>query len=233
MTPMPRVIEQPDPAAVAAHAAEQLMSTVTAALAERRSAHVALAGGTTPGATYELLVPGALAGVDLWFGDERCVGPEDPQSNARMVLSTLPVAGAVLHRIEGERGAEVAAQAYEEELRALVPLDGADVPLLDLVLLGIGEDGHTASLFPDNPALFVDDRAVVPVHDAPKPPPDRVSLSLPVLRAARCCILLATGSAKAVALAGALGAPTSRVPSSLLARERLIVIADSAALAGR
>lgn len=233
MTPTPRVIELPDTAAVAERAAAGVVSIVTAALTERGSAHVALAGGTTPGATYELIAPGALAGVDLWFGDERCVGPEDPQSNARMVLSTLPVAGALLHRIEGERGAEVAAQAYEEELRARVPLSDADVPLLDLVLLGIGEDGHTASLFPGNPALFVDDRAVVAVHDAPKPPPDRVSLSLPVLRAARCCILLATGSAKAVALSGALGEPTPHVPSSLLARERLIVIADSAALAGR
>ena len=233
MTPAPRVIEELDPAAVAERAAALFLTTVTSALAERGSAHVAVAGGTTPAATYELLAPGVLAGVDLWFGDERCVGPDDPQSNARMVISTLPLGGAVLHRIEGERGAEVAAEAYEDELRARVPLAAAGVPVLDLVLLGIGEDGHTASLIPDTPALFVDDRAVVPVHDAPKPPPDRVSLSLPVLRAARSAILLAAGSGKAAALAGALGEPTPRVPSSLLARERLIVIADSAALAGR
>lgn len=233
MRPTPRVIEELDPAAVARHAATQFVTIVATALAERGSAHVALAGGTTPAATYELLAPGDLADVELWFGDERCVGPDDPDSNARMVRSTLPLAGAVLHRIEGERGAEVAADAYEAELRARVPLAGAGMPVFDLVLLGIGEDGHTASLFPDNPALAVDDRAVVPVHDAPKPPPDRVSLSLPVLRAARTCILLATGSGKAAALAGALGEPTPRVPSSLLARERLTVIADSAALAGR
>jgi len=233
MIPTPRVIAELDPAAVARRAATQLLTTVASALAERGSAHVALAGGTTPAATYELLAPGQLAGVELWFGDERCVRPDDPESNARMVLSTLPLAGAILHRIEGERGAEVAADAYEAELRARVPLAGTGMPVLDLVLLGIGEDGHTASLFPDNPALFVDDRAVVPVHDAPKPPPDRVSLSLPVLRAARSAILLATGSGKSGALAGALGEPTPHVPSSLLDRDRLIVIADRAALAGR
>lgn len=105
--------------------------------------------------------------------------------------------------------------------------------MLDLVLLGIGEDGHTASLFPDNPALFIEDRAVVAVHDAPKPPPERVSLSLPMLRAARVCMLLATGAGKAAAIVGALGAPTSHVPSSLLERERLIVIADRDALSAR
>jgi 6-phosphogluconolactonase len=230
MTAAPRILEEPDPAAVARRAAEHLGRAVATALRERGVAHVALAGGTTPAATYELITPQELAGAELWFGDERCVTPEDPEANSRMVRETLRTELAVLHRIRGELGAEAAAIAYEVELRSTVALEEAGVPVLDLVLLGIGEDGHTASLFPDNPALAVGNRAVVPVHDAPKPPPDRVSLSLPVLRGARACVLLATGAGKAAALAGALGDPTPHVPSSLLARERLVVIADSAAL---
>ena len=117
-----------------------------------------------------------------------------------------------MHRIEGERGAEVAARGLRRRCCASgCRVAAAGVPVLDLVLLGIGEDGHTASLFPDNPALFVDDRAVVSVHDAPKPPPDRVSLSL--AGAARRALLRSCSRpapAKAVALAGALGEPTPR-----------------------
>ena len=233
MTSEAFVIEEPDSGGVARCAAEHFTATVATALAERGVAHVALAGGTTPAATYALLEPAKLEGVVLWFGDERCVGPEDPESNFGLVVSTLRVETATLHRIEGERGAEAAAEAYELLLRDRVAVDESGWPVLDLVLLGIGEDGHTASLFPGNPALFVEDRAVVPVHDAPKPPPDRVSLSLGVLRAARVCILLAAGAGKAAAVAGALGEPTPQIPSSLLERERLIVIADRDALADR
>jgi 6-phosphogluconolactonase len=233
MTTAASIVEEPDSGAVARRAAEHFTATVATALAQRGVAHVALAGGTTPAATYALLDPTALEGVELWFGDERCVAPDDPDSNFGMVVSTLRVERSTLHRIEGERGAEAAADSYEAELRASVPADESGWPVLDLLLLGIGEDGHTASLFPDNPALFVEDRAVLAVHDAPKPPPDRVSLSLPVLRAARRCVLLATGASKAAALASALGEPTARVPSSLLARERLIVIADAGALGAR
>ena len=230
MTTTAVILREPDPGAVATRAASHFTATVTSALAQRGAAHVALAGGTTPAATYRLVSLPSWEGVELWFGDERCVAPLDPDSNSRMVLSSLRVEGIVFHRIEGELGAEAAADSYEALLRRRVPLDRAGIPILDLALLGIGEDGHTASLFPDNPALFVEDRAVVPVHGAPKPPPDRVSLSLPVLRAARACVLLATGAGKAAALARALGEPSARVPSSLLARERLTVIADYDAL---
>jgi 6-phosphogluconolactonase len=103
--------------------------------------------------------------------------------------------------------------------------------VLDIALLGIGEDGHTASLFPHNPALEARGVAAVAVHDAPKPPPERVSLSLEVLRSARSVILLASGAAKAAALARALAGPDAAVPASLLVGERLSVIADTAALA--
>jgi 6-phosphogluconolactonase len=229
----PNVIRAADGEAVATRAARLIGELLDATLTARGSAHLALAGGTTPAGAYSQLAPARWDGVELWFGDERCVGPEDPESNYRMVAQTLlpHASGALTHRIEGELGAQAAAAAYDALLRARVPSDGGPLPVLDIVLLGIGEDGHTASLFPHNAALSVQGVACVPVHDAPKPPPDRVSLSLGVLRGARSTILLATGSGKADALARALAEPDPAVPSSLLERTRLTVIADNAALA--
>src|SRR6202022_564110 len=154
---------------------------------------------------YAQLRPKRWEGVELWFSDERCVGPDDPASNYRMVAQTLLTHApeALVHRIEGELGAERAAALYEKLLRERVPSNGGSLPVLDIVLLGIGEDGHTASLFPHSPALMARGVVCVPVHDAAKAPPDRVSLSLEVLRGARSTILLASGSAKAPTLARA------------------------------
>lgn len=211
-----------DPEAASQRAAHLLAEAIGDALGLRGAAHVALSGGSTPRRTYELL--GGLVenwtGVHLWFADERCVGPDDPESNARLVRETLYAPEAATHRIEGELGAEAAASAYERTLGDIV---------LDVVLLGLGPDGHTASLFPDNAALDADGR-VAPVHDAPKPPPDRVTLTRPTIDLARRRILLVTGAEKAKALAGALGEPTPHVPGSLVRREDLDVIVDPAAL---
>ncbi len=229
----PSVIRVSDGAAVAARAAKLVAELLDATITARGTAHLALAGGTTPAGAYGQLRRGSWSGVELWFGDERCVGPDDPESNYRMVAETLlaDAPGALVHRIEGELGAERAAAAYDALLRERVPADGTSLPVLDIVLLGIGEDGHTASLFPHNAALDAHGAAVVAVHNAPKPPPDRVSLGIDVLRGARSAILLATGSGKAAALAGALAPPDPAVPASLLERTRLTVIADRAALA--
>jgi 6-phosphogluconolactonase len=229
-----RVIRAADGEAVAERAAQLIDELLDATLAARGRAHLALAGGTTPAGAYARLRRRTWDGVELWFGDERCVGPDDPASNYRMVAETLltHAGDVVVNRIEGELGAERAAAAYDTLLLERVPSDGGPVPVLDIVLLGIGEDGHTASLFPHNAALERSGIACVAVHDAPKPPPDRVSLSLETLRAARATILLASGPGKAQALAGALAAPDQAVPASLLNRERLTVIADSAALSG-
>jgi 6-phosphogluconolactonase len=229
----PTVIRAADGEAVATRAARLIGELLEATLTARGGVHLALAGGTTPAGAYAQLSPASWNGVELWFGDERCVGPDDPESNYRMVAKTLlpHASGALAHRIEGELGAQAAAAAYDTLLRARVPSDGGQLPVLDIVLLGIGEDGHTASLFPHNAALSLHGAACVPVHDAPKPPPERVSLSLDVLRAARSTILLATGSGKADALARALAEPDPAVPASLLERARLTVIADNAALA--
>jgi 6-phosphogluconolactonase len=229
----PAVLRVADAAALAQRAAQVLADLIDGVLGRRGAAHVALTGGTTPAGAYRLLAPSRWDGVELWFGDERCVGPEDPASNYRMAAETLlpHAAGAVVHRIEGERGAEVAAGAYDSLVRERVPADARGVPALDVVLLGIGEDGHIASLFPGHPALAVRGRVAVPVHNAPKPPPDRVSLTLEVLRAAPSCVLLASGPGKADALARTLAGADHAVPASLLERDRLQIIADEAALA--
>jgi 6-phosphogluconolactonase len=230
----PKLIREADVDGVAVVAAELFTKQLDAALAARGVAHVALAGGSTPQRMYELLSHERWDGVEFWFGDERCVGPEDPQSNYRMAREALldRVPGPiVVHRMEGELGAEAAASAYNELLEQRLPKDVAGVPLFDVIQLGLGEDAHTASLFPLNPALEADGVWCVPVHNSPKPPPDRLSLSLQVLRAARECTLLVAGSGKAQAMIGALGEPSAEFPSSLLARERLTVIADEAALA--
>lgn len=213
-----------DAEAAAGRAAHLLAEAIAEALAERGAAHVALSGGATPRPAYEAL--GGLvddwSAVHVWFADERCVGPDDPESNARLVRETLVAPGATVHRMEGERGAEAAAHAYERELGEVV---------LDVVLLGLGPDGHTASLFPGHPALEAPGR-VAPVHDAPKPPPDRVTLTRSTLDGARRRVLLVAGAEKAAALAAALGPPTHEVPGSLLRREDLDVIVDPPALAG-
>jgi 6-phosphogluconolactonase len=246
-----RVTTVADPESAAARAAREIARALQDALERRGTAHLALAGGSTPRRAYELLaelLPDWSA-VELWYGDERCVEPEDPESNHRLVVESLleRIAGAPPreHRMRGELGAEAAARDYEAELRARVaateppraplaptgtPQSSPMLPALDLALLGIGEDGHTASLFPGHPEVLDESGALcLPVHDAPKPPPDRVTLSLPVLRAARRCLLLVTGAAKAGALAAVLAGPDPRVPASLLASTRLHVLADDAA----
>ncbi len=193
-----------------------------ALMADPDIVHLALAGGATPRRAYELL--GGLrsdwSGAHLWYGDERCVPEGDEEANHTMAARTLDAPGATWHRIRGELGPDAAAAAYAEELAGVT---------LDLTLLGMGEDGHTASLFPRNPALDVDGIAVG-VRGSPKPPPERVSLSLDFLNASSRIVLLVTGEGKRDALARVLAGPDPDVPASLLERARLTVIADAAAL---
>jgi 6-phosphogluconolactonase len=217
--------------AAAESAADRLADAIAAARDARGAAHIALAGGTTPRKTYEILARRLddWSGVEVWFGDERAVGPDDPESNLRMASETLLAdgAGPEVHRIEGERGPEEAAAAYAAAIGERLPLkDG--VPVLDLALQGLGPDGHTASLFPGNPA--VESTGVcVAVHNAPKPPPDRITLTIPVLRSARAIVFLATGAEKADAVRGLLAGPDPKIPSSLLNGDRTEVIVDRTA----
>jgi 6-phosphogluconolactonase len=194
--------------------------TVASALAGGARSLV-LTGGTTPREMYGLLagLPVEWGRVSILFGDERCVPPNDPESNYLMAKETLLARvdpGAVL-RIPGELGAEEAAVLYDAAVGRLQPLD--------LVLLGIGEDGHCASLFPGHPALNATGWAT-PVHNAPKPPPDRVSLTLSCLRNARRVIFLVTGSGKAEAFRRALA---GEVPAGMIPGAEWIVDFEAAA----
>jgi 6-phosphogluconolactonase len=177
-----------------------------------------LAGGSTPLRCYELLAEMKLpwGRVTVLFGDERCVPPAHPESNFRIAAESLlnRVIPATVHRIPAELGPEEAAAAYEPAV-ATGPLD--------LVLLGIGPDGHTASLFPSNPALQAGG-LVVGVHEAPKPPPERVSLTLPALREAHRVLVLVSGPDKADAVRRAL---RGEVPAGMIPRAEWLVTRDA------
>ncbi|HEY4894626.1 MAG TPA: 6-phosphogluconolactonase [Solirubrobacteraceae bacterium] len=225
-----------DADAVAVRAAALVRQTLSRAREERGTAHVALSGGTTPGRTYELLgaEPSDLQDVEIWFADERCVAPDDKDSNYLLVARTLLEPAAIpagrVHRMQGELGPHDGALAYAHELSRGAPADDRGVPVIDVAILGIGPDGHIASLFPGAWTLRADEsETCLGIEDSPKPPPERITLSLSVLRAARGCLLLATGAGKADAVSAMLSEPSRHVPASMLRRERLTVIVDDAA----
>lgn len=186
--------------------------------------HIVLAGGTTPMAAYERLTAMELdwGGVHLWYGDERCVPYDHADSNHGAVREVLHAPRATWHPMLGELGPARGAIAYASELAQA----GAR---FDLVLNGLGPDGHTASLFPGHEALDAGGPAVG-VTDSPKPPPERISLTLGALNSGARLVLMATGAGKAEALARVLAGPDRGTPSSLLDRDRLLVLADADAL---
>jgi 6-phosphogluconolactonase len=209
----------------AARATSEVLGTaIASARTVRGEAHVALSGGSTVGQAYRML--GAelddWSGVHLWYGDERVVPLDDPESTHRLATGTLNAPGAVWHPLAVDLGCEAAAAAYAEELGDTV---------IDIAINGMGPDGHTASLFPGHPQLHAEGVAVC-VRDSPKPPPERVTLTLGKLNEARHIVLLVTGAEKAPTLARVLAGPDPELPASLLARDRLEVIADAAALGG-
>lgn len=222
-----------DPAAAAA---ERIAAVV------RRGGQIALAGGSTPRRAYELLAEMDLdwSGSELWLGDERCVPADHQHSNFKMVseelVDRLPAdrRPRAWHRIRGELKPGAAADAFERELRASFG-ESAELPVFDLILLGIGPDAHTASLFPGDPALGERTRWAVGVETpgmAPLVP--RVTLTLPVLDAAREVLFLISGADKAEAVARAFGdAPGPDAPASLVrpADGALTVLLDRPAAA--
>ena len=186
MTGEPLVTMVADEAEAAERAAEVLATALDASRTVHGVAHASLAGGSTPLRAYELLgerLPD-WSDVHFWFGDERCVPPDDEESTFRMVRERLDVPGAEIHRCRGELGPDAAAAEYADALRDVV---------LDVALLGMGPDGHTASLFPGHEALRAEGIAVG-VRNSPKPPPERVTLTLPYLNSARRIVLLTTGA---------------------------------------
>jgi 6-phosphogluconolactonase len=187
----------PDADAVARRAADRIRDAARAAIGRRGRFRMVLAGGTTPLAAYRLLAQeNAQWGAwEVWFGDERCLPPGDPDRNSRAaheaLLGRVPIPRERIHPIPAELGPEAAATAYAAALADALPFD--------LVLLGMGEDGHTASLFPGHPVP--DGALAVAVRDAPKPPPERVSLTPLALGRCREMLVLVTGTGKREALA--------------------------------
>ena len=207
-----RVVVAADAAALTVAAAGHLRRAIAEAIAARGACWIALAGGRTPRAVYERLAEAGTPAID-WsrvhaaFGDERVVPPDHADSNyamARAVLfARVPLPSAQIHRVEGERAdAAGAADAYAATLSRAFSLAPGAWPVFDVVLLGVGPDGHTASLFPHTPALDVVDRLTAAAI-APAPPTARVTLTYPVLNAAREVVILVNGADKAHAVARA------------------------------
>jgi 6-phosphogluconolactonase len=204
----PRVVVVKDMAALADEAGAHVERVLLGTPAGER-ASIALSGGSTPRAAYQHLAARCppWARADFFFGDERIVPPEAEGSNFRMaddaLLHRLPLDPGQVHRIRGELSPEEAAALAEEDLRASVP--GDPYPRLDLVLLGMGPDGHTASLFPGAPELDETERLMVSVHRPEMPQPWRVSMTLPVLNAGKRVLVVVGDAEKAAMVPRAIG----------------------------
>jgi 6-phosphogluconolactonase len=204
----------PTPAEVAAAAANLFTSAAAAAAEARGVARIAISGGTTPEAMFALLADPSQPffarlpwdKLHLFWVDERCVPPTDPDSNYRMtneaMLSKVPLPAAQVHRMEGELDPQIAASNYD----ALIRNELGPEPVFDLVLLGMGDDGHTASLFPHTEALHEVDRLVVANH-VPQKDTWRVTLTSPVINRALGVAFLIEGAAKADVLHDVLLGP--------------------------
>jgi 6-phosphogluconolactonase len=219
------VLVQPDAASLARTVAGQLVARLAAAQAERGSASVVLTGGGVGTAVLEQVAaldrePGTRvdwSAVDVWWGDERFVPADDDQRNEKAARrALLDVVGVPAKRVHampasdaGFAEPEDAAAWYAGELAAAAG-SGRDLPRFDVLLLGIGAEGHTASIFPGSPAAH-DERPVFAVRDCPKPPPTRVSLGFAAINAAEEVWLLVSGEAKAPAVAAALTEGTEPV----------------------
>jgi 6-phosphogluconolactonase len=225
-----------------AAAAEEVFRAAEDAIAERGRFTIALSGGSTPKSLYNLLATNAKITLPwdrmfFFWGDERHAGPEDPDSNYRMVneamLSKVAIPPANIFRIEAENpDAAAAAAAYEQTLIKFFALKPGQFPRFDLILLGLGPDGHTASLFPGTAGLAENTKLVIANH-VEKMKTDRISLTLPVLNAAACVAFLVSGTDKAGVLKTVLegDAPPEQYPAKLVkpANGKLIWFVDRAA----
>jgi 6-phosphogluconolactonase len=248
----PQISVTPDADQLATATAERVVGVLAAALSARPVAHLVVTGGGILEQTMRALrdLP-ERADVDwgrvhVWWGDERYVPAESDDRNDKAAFAALfdalPLDPALVHRMPAADSSfgpdvEAAARSYAAELAAVADAPGRDLPELDVVLLGVGPDGHCASLFPDYPGPRERDAAVIAVRDSPKPPPTRLSLTFRALDAAAEVWFIAAGDGKAHAVALALsGADPAHVPAAgprgRLATRWLIDVAASAELPG-
>jgi 6-phosphogluconolactonase len=223
-------------------AAEEIVRAAQESVAERGRFTIALSGGSTPKNLFNLLATNARSTLPwdrmfFFWGDERHVSPTDPDSNYRManetMLSKIPVPAGNVFRVEAENpDASAAAEAYEKTLRRFFQLKPDEFPRFDMILLGLGPDGHTASLFPNTAALGEKSRLVV-ANWIEKLNAYRLSLTLPVLNAGRCVTFLVSGTDKAPVLKVVLeeSVPSEQYPAKLVrpADGKLIWLIDRAA----
>ena len=232
MGAVPEIVVEPTASQLADDVAARLVATLVSALSVRPLAFLAITGGgILEQAMASLRRSPALDSVDwrrvsLWWGDERFVPADSPDRNDRAafaaLLDALPLAPENVHRMPASGAefgddVEAAANAYAAELEQAVPPEQreGDVPHFDALLLGIGPDGHCASLFPEHPGVYEEDAAVIAVRNSPKPPPTRISLTFTSLDSANEVWFVASGPSKAQAVALALGgAGRVQVPSA-------------------
>jgi 6-phosphogluconolactonase len=245
----PDVLVEPSPEELAEKSAGRLVATLVAALGVRLVAHLGLTGGgileQVMRAVRDLPARDSVEWhrVHVWWADERYVPADSDDRNDKAafaaLLDHLPLDPALIHRMPASdsqygEDVEAAAAAYAAELAAAVPPEqGGDVPHFDALLLGIGPDGHCASLFPEHPGVYEEKAAVIAVRNSPKPPPTRLSLTFRALDAANEVWFIASGEGKAKAVAMALsGADRVHVPSAgPRGRERTLWLIDEAAAA--
>ena len=236
----------PSPTATARAAAQLFSDAAVKAATARGVARIAISGGTTPKTMFALLAdPVELFlkqvpwdKIELYWVDERCVPPDNIESNYRMtneaLLSKVPLVAERVHRMEGELEPEVAAARYESTIRNTFKLEGAETPTFDLVLLGMGDDGHTASLFPHTEALNEMSHIVVPNH-VPQKDAWRITLTWPVINQGREVAFLIEGAGKTQVLHDVFLGPyqPETYPSQLIrpASGRLTLLLDAAAAA--
>ncbi|GAA4669620.1 6-phosphogluconolactonase [Streptomyces chumphonensis] len=249
MTTTPQVVVHRTKDEMVRATAARLVTTLVAAQTDRGTASVVLTGGRNGIALLHAVAASPArdavdwARLDVWWGDERFLPAGDPERNETQaraaLLDAVPLDPARVHPMEPSGGAfgddaDAAAAGYAAELDAASrPEDHGPVPSFDVLLLGVGPDTHVASLFPELPGVRETGRTVVGVHGAPKPPPTRVSLTLPAIRAAREVWLLAAGEDKARAVAVALtGAGEVQAPAAgAYGRSRTLWLLDEAAAA--
>jgi 6-phosphogluconolactonase len=235
---------EPDAAALARRAAQYFVEMIGEAVAGRGRARVAISGGSTPRAAFQLLADSGQPWrarmpwdkLDLYWVDERTVPPDHAESNYRMtreaLLDHVPLQPGQIHRMEGELEPAVAAARYESELRESFRLEGGESPRFDLVSLGMGDDGHTASLFPHTAALH-ELKRLVTANRVPQKDTWRITLTWPVINHSSSVFFLIAGADKASVLHEVLTGPRDpeRLPSQLIwpASGILTLILDKAA----
>lgn len=241
-----RVVVEPDPATLATVVADRFLRRVHKNVTRHVPVHVSLTGGSMGSAVLSVAADHPRVNeidwsrVHFWWGDERFMPrghPDRNETQARIAfLDALPIPQTNIHQVAAsDEGYDLdaAAAAYAEELRTFADGDAVS-PRFDICFLGVGPDGHIASLFPDRAEIAVTDLAVVPVRDSPKPPPERVSLTRPVINASERVWLVLTGEEKAPALGLALaGANYLNVPAGgAKGTHRTTFFTDVAAAAG-